>query len=317
MSGKANGSITYSIIIPVYNSERSLRELHERLTKVMKEIKKNYEIIFVDDASDDSSWECLKKISKNDQNIKIYQLSKNFGQTNTIMCGLNVSQGQFCITMDDDLQHDPIEIIKLINGINETDNDVIYGNFKGKKQSIMKNLASWFNGKIAKILLKTKNDIYLSPFRIIKRQIVDETIKYKGPFPDIDGLILRTTDYYDQVEVAHSIRKYGSSNYTLKKMFLLWLNTFTNFSVVPLRIAAISGGIFTLFAIAIVIYYFVRKVIDPNYLLQGWLSTIVFVVFIGGFVLLSLGIIGEYIGRIFILLNQAPQYIIHKRNKKQ
>lgn len=297
---------TISIVIPVYNSKKTIGTLVEQLQSILNG-KYKFDIILINDGSQDRSFDALKDISITYDNIKVLDLSRNFGQHNAIMAGFNYANGDYVVTMDDDLQHPPEEILKLIKEIEN--HDVVYGYYKIKKHSAFKNFGSNFNNLTTNILLNKPKKLKFTSFRILKSYVVNELIKYIGPDPYIDGLIIRVTQNIGTVIIDHHDRSIGKSNYTLKKLVGLWLNGFLNFSVVPLRLFTYTGFIFAstgfLFALIIVI-----KKLFFNTQILGWASLMIAILIFSGIQLLSIGMVGEYIGRIFMTENQTPQYVV-------
>ena len=300
--------IDISIVIPVYNSSGNLIELSFQIDSRLKPF--NYELIFINDASSDNSWDIITDITYKNPNVIGVNLRKNCGQDNTILAGLRQSSGEIVIIMDDDLQHSPADIVKLYCACKEGF-DVCYANFKTKKQSLLKNAGSGFNGFLARILMSKPKNIYLSPFKAIRREIADEIIKYESPYTYIDGIILDITSNLTQVDVEHFSRKSGKSNYTLKKSASVLFRLFTGFSIVPLRIATYLGIAFTFLGLALVAKYLYDYFIVKNYI-EGWTTLVILIIFFGGLVLTTLGLIGEYLGRTFLSINKKPQYTIKK-----
>ena len=299
--------ISLSIVIPVYNSEDCIYEFHRILKHALKSY--SYEIIFVDDQSTDSSWNNIVKISKGDDNVKGINLRKNSGQDNAIMAGLRHSRGEYVVIMDDDLQHSPYDIEKLYNACREGDHDICFANFKSINQKLWKNIGSWFNGKIAEILIAKPKNIYLSPFKIIKKEIVDELVLYDGKYPYIDGLILTITDNITQTTLTHHKRYRGKGNYNLIRSIKVFMKLMTSFSVIPLRIASFTGFIIAALGFLIGCIY-IFKYFTTDFIPEGWTTLVIINLFLGGSILLSLGIIGEYIGRSYLKLNRKQQYTI-------
>ena len=302
--------VQVSVVIPVYNSEDCLDELARRLTDFLDNSGKTYEIVLVNDCSPDNSWEKITELSEIYDKLKGINLRKNFGQDSAIMAGLNYSSGESVIIMDDDLQHDPAGIPSLLSGL-EKGYDVCYARFRSKKQSWFKNFGSWFNDKVANVILKKPKEIYLSPYKAIKREVVDEIVKYDGPYPYVDGLLFRVTRNITQVTVEHHERYAGKGNYNLRKSISVWLKLTTNFSVLPLRIATfwgfISSGMGFILALLFIILHFIG-IQSP----VGWASLIVSLLFLGGIQLVTIGIIGEYVGRLFLHHSKEPQFVVNK-----
>ena len=303
-----------SIVIPVYNCEDILDELINQITSEIKKkinLYKNYEIILVNDKSTDNSWRKIKEIAANKKNVMGINLSKNFGQHNALMAGIKSSRGDFLITMDDDLQHSPSYIIDIINKLNEGF-DVCYTKYQNNKYSFLKKLGSTINDRVANIVLDKPKNIYLSSFRGVRRNVINELKKFNGPYVYLDGIILNITNNIGSINVKHKRRLKGNSGYSFKKLFSLWLKVFTNSSIFPLRVASVTGFIITIISLFFAILLIIFKIKNPE-IPQGWTSIATFIFFFSGVQLLALGIIGEYIGRIFINLNQKPQYIIQEQ----
>ena len=300
--------LSISIVIPVYNSEDCLNELSLRLNDVLDRIGKDYEIILVNDSSQDNSWREIVKLCEKYIRIKGISLRKNFGVDNALMAGINYARGEIIILMDDDLQHDPADIPYLLNGL-ERGNDVCYGKFFSMKQSRFKKLGSWVNDKFANIIFDKPKYLYLSGYKAIKREIIDEIIKYDGPYPYIDGLVLRVTRNITQEDLHHNKRYAGKGNYNLKKSIKIWLKMATSFSVLPLRFATFLGFMSSsmgfMLSILLFFQYFIGEKAPP-----GWFTLVMVIIFLGGIQLITIGIIGEYIGRSFLHLNKNPQFVV-------
>ena len=300
-----------SIVIPVYNGEKSIAKL---VNLLINDLSKDYklEIVLVNDCSpDNSESECLKAFESHKKIVKFFSLSKNVGEHNTVMAGLNNVTGDFAVIMDDDFQNPVSEVVKLIEHAIDSQSDVVYTYYEKKEHSLFRNLGSKFNGKVATLLLNKPADLYLSSFKIINRFLINEIIKYDLPFPYIDGLILRTTSNISKIKVTHSKREEGKSNYTLRKLVSLWLNMFTNFSILPLRVSMIIGFIFSVFGFGYGLFSVIEKLINPN-LPMGYTTIIVLVSVFSGVQLIAIGMVGEYLGRMFMSQNKQPQYSIRK-----
>jgi glycosyltransferase involved in cell wall biosynthesis len=301
-----------SIVIPVYNGEQSIGRLTDELVSVLKELY-DLEIVLVNDNSPDNSENVCEGLFKKYPGIVcFFSLAKNVGEHNAVMAGLNQATGDYMVIMDDDFQNPITEVVKLVNYATQNDCDVTYTYYRKKKHSFFRNLGSHFNDKVANVMLKKPKNLYLSSFKALNRFIVDEIKKYDLPYPYIDGLILRTTDKIAKVEVEHRERAIGRSGYTFTKLVRLWLNMFTSFSILPLRVSAIMGMIFSLLGLALGVFTVIEKLANPD-LPIGYAATIVVISIFAGIQLLSLGMIGEYVGRIFMSFNKKPQYTIRKR----
>lgn len=298
--------IYLSIVIPVYESMYTLEELYLRLTKSCVQLSKPYEIIFIDDGSSDNSWNVLSKIYEQDKYVRIFRFSRNFGQHNSIMCGLIKSHGKFIITLDDDLQNPPEEIHKLLPKINEG-YDVVYGEYISKRHAFFRNVGSNLVQFVYQKVFQVKGN--LTSFRIIRDDIAHKICSYKRNYTFIDGLLAWQTKNIGYVIVRHDTRKSGKSNYNLAKLFILTLNMVTNFSIFPLQLSSIVGIIFSFIGLLLTIFYLLKKIFF-GIPVTGFTSIMIAILIFSGVQLLTIGLIGEYIGRIHLNINQKPQYII-------
>ncbi len=304
-------STNLSILIPVYNSEKTIGKLVDGLINNLGPLFK-LEIILINDHSVDRSEEaCISLFEKHRETVKFYSLSKNVGEHSAVMAGLNKATGDYAVIMDDDFQNPVSEVVKLVNTALDNDYDVVYSCYEKKRHNFFRNMGSWLNDKAANLMLKKPKGLYLSSFKVLNKFLVNEIIKYRSPFPYIDGLILQITNKIGTVKVEHQERKEGSSGYTLKKLVSLWLNMFTNFSILPLRISIIFGVIFAFFGLVLGVKTVIEKFLDPD-IPVGFASLLVSVSIFGGIQLIMIGMVGEYIGRIFLSLNKKPQYTIRK-----
>lgn len=303
--------IKISIVIPVYNAQLTISKLVNQLISEMP-ADYNLEIVLVNDYSADNSHsECLKLFNDHKSRVKYLSLARNFGEHNAVMAGLNKAMGEQIIIMDDDFQNPVEEVIKLIEFSVANDFDVVYTWYDEKKHNMWRNFGSRMNNYMATVLLKKPKDLYLSSFKCLNRFLVDEIIKYDLPYPYIDGLILRSTSNIGTIQVKHENRQEGKSGYTLLKLIKLWSNMFTSFSVIPLRVSIFVGLFFALTGFLFGIYSIIEHFIVPD-LPAGFSLTITAIFVFAGIQLISLGMIGEYIGRIFISQNKQPQYTIKK-----
>tara|TARA_B100000900_G_scaffold141958_1_gene120314 strand:+ start:9567 stop:10490 length:924 start_codon:yes stop_codon:yes gene_type:complete len=304
--------IKISIIIPVFNSEKTIEPLVKSLINKFDD-KYEIEIILINDFSTDNSEEiCIELYNSFSDKIKLYSLGKNFGEHNAVMAGFNHTSGDWIIVMDDDFQNPVEEVEKLIQFSISNTYDVVYTYYEDKKHSLLRNCGSAINNLLANYMLKKPKDLYLSSFKSIHKNIVIEVIKYQLPYPYIDGLILRATNNIGKILALHKSREQGKSGYTTNKLISLWLNMFTNFSVLPLRISTILGFILSLFGFSFGIFTILEKLNHPN-IPQGYASLITLITIMFGVQLIAVGLIGEYIGRMFISVNKQPQYYISKR----
>ena len=300
-----------SIIIPVYGSELVLPELVSQIHAVLtqlEEIRESYEIIFVCDCSPDHSWQVIQTLSAKYPQVRGILLRMNAGQHNALMAGFAKAQGEIIVTMDDDLQHSPADIPKLLQEISQG-YDVVYARFKNRQHAFWKVAGSRLNNLVASLLLQKPKDLYLSPFRAMKATILDDILRYCGPFVYVDGLILSVTRNISSVDVDHYERYAGDSGYSLRKSISLWLKMATGFSVVPLRLTSLLGMFFSCVGFFFAILFIIQK-FTINLIPIGWTSLIVTILIIGGAQLLALGMLGEYLGKLLLTINSRPQYVL-------
>lgn len=303
----------FSVVIPIYNSEKTLVELTERLTRFFLNISEEYEIILVDDYSVDNSWQILKSIHKKNASVKIIRLQKNFGQHNAILCGLNYVKGDYIIIMDDDLQHPPEEIPKLISKIQEG-YLVVYGRYNIKKHGLIENFFSKQFQKFIHRILDIPSTVFISSFAIITSSVVKNMINIKSSYIFLPALVRTSvsTNKIANVEVFHNPRKIGKSNYNILKYLNLSLNLIINYSVLPLSIIGFFGIIISIMSFFYGGYILMRFIFDPNFGLMGWTSTMIVLTFLGGIILFSIAIIGEYLRRILKEVSYGQQYVIEE-----
>ncbi len=300
-----------SIVIPVYNGALSIDRLVDELIARISPVF-NIEIVLVNDCSPDNSEEvCIGITKKHPEYVSFYSLAMNVGEHNTVMAGLNKATGDYAVIIDDDFQNPVSEVIKLTDYMINSNYDVVYTYYEEKKHSIFRNLGSQFNDKVANVMLKKPKDLYMSSFKIINRFLINEVIKYDLPYPYIDGLILRRTSNIGKIKVSHTERQLGKSNYTLRKLISLWMNMFTNFSILPLRISIVLGFIFSFIGFLISIDAIIEKIFNPH-LPQGYTFIVIIISFYAGIQLIAIGMVGEYLGRLFMAHNKKPQYSIRK-----
>ena len=303
-------AIHLSIVIPVFRGAKTIGPLVRALADCLGHLFQ-LEIVLVNDGSPDNSAEVCRSLARKYSFVKFLNLSRNFSEHNAVMAGLNYCQGDYVVIMDDDFQNPPAEVAKLVDEI-QKGYDVVFTYYAAKKHHVLRNLGSRINDWCAVLLLDKPPDLYLSSFKIISRFVVNELIKYDGPYPYIDGLVLRFTRNYSRVLVAHDPRREGRSGYTLRKLISLYLNMFTNFSILPLRLASCAGLASSVLGLILACYFVIERLYDPS-IPAGWASMIVSLFIIGGIQLFSLGMIGEYLGRLFLKDNGRPQYVIREK----
>lgn len=295
-----------SFVIPCYGSEKTISNVIDGIVDVVG--KNPYEIICVNDCSPDGVYSVLEGIAKKNKNLKVVNLSKNFGQHCALMAGYNQVTGDIVISLDDDGQTDPKDCFKLIDALN-AGADVAYARYVEKKESPFRLFGSWTAKKMGQLLCSIPKNLDLNSYYACKRFVIDEVIRYDGAYPYLYGLIFRVTRNAVNVDMPHHERDSGRSGYSLAKLVSLWMNGFTAFSVKPLRLATIMGCVVAAAGFLYAIYTIVRKFLNPSAPL-GYASLMCVLLFIGGMVMLMLGLIGEYIGRAYICLNKSPQYVI-------
>ena len=303
-----------SLIIPTYKGAKTLSKLVDELLLTFKDHK--VEIIIVNDSSPDSTHIDSKILLKKYPNkITYLKLSKNFGEHSATMAGLRHSEGGLVVIMDDDFQNPPDEALKLVLYSLKNDHDVVFTKYKIKNDSLIRNIMSKIANVSAQVILKKPKNIYFSSFKSIKRNIVDEIIKYEGPFPYIDGLILSITNNIGSCDVIHDERKFGKSGYNLGKLFKHYSNLSINFSTIPIHLFSILGFAITIISFMLIIGIVIEKLTNPTVPL-GYSTLIACIIFFSGVQLLFLGLIGEYIGKILKNVNKEKQYNISFLQKK-
>lgn len=305
-----------SFVIPCYRSRNSIGKVVAEIDEKLKTMPEyTYEIILVNDCSPDDTWEVLRALCEEKTEgrgvRKAISLARNFGQHSALMAGLRASVGDYVVCLDDDGQTPADEVDKLIAKLEEGF-DAVYAKYEHKRHSIFRNLGSKVNELMTRAMLNKPKELYVSSYFAVKRFVVEDMIRYRNPYPYVIGLVLRSTKSITNVVVSHRQREEGSSGYTLKKLLGLWFNGFTAFSVKPLRIATALGGSAACLGILYGIYTVIKKLVNPN-VPVGFSSLMAAVVFFGGMIMLMLGLIGEYIGRIYISLNDSPQYVIREK----
>ncbi len=298
-----------SFVIPCYRSEKTLESVVNEITDTMLTMDEyEYEIILVNDCSPDNTFGVIQQLCAKNNKITGVSHAKNFGQHAALMAGFSFVTGDVVVCLDDDGQTPANEVGKLLDKIKEG-YDVVYAEYEHKQHSGFRNWGSHVNKIMTEVMLNKPKELYISSYFAARRFVVDEMLNYKGAYPYVIGLVLRTTRRICNVPVNHRERMEGSSGYTIKKLLALWMNGFTSFSILPLRIASYGGSFIACIGFIYAIYVVVVKLLHPEQML-GWSSTISVILILGGLILLVLGLIGEYVGRIFISINNSPQYVI-------
>lgn len=301
-----------SFIVPCYRSENTIQLVVDEIECKMSDLAQYiYEVILIDDCSPDNTFQTIKMLCKSKNYIKGICLSKNFGQHAALMVGMHYSDGDYIVCIDDDGQTPTEEVEKLINKL-EQGYDAVYASYKHKQHAILRKFVSWVNGRMACIILGKPKDLFISGYFGIQKFLADEIIRYKNSYPNINGLVLRATKNIINVEVNPRKQKEDIPGSSIKKIFAIWSNGFISFSINPLRISTGIGGICAVGGFVYGLYTIINRVLNPN-IPVGFSSGMSAIVFFGGMIMLTLGLLGEYIGRIYISLNNSPQYVIKER----
>lgn len=299
-----------SVVIPVYNGEQTVGLVVEDILKTLDDVL--LEIVLVNDGSPDGSERvCEELMAKHAPRVKYVELSRNFTEHNAVMAGLQHTSGEYVVEMDDDCQNPAPEVRLMLDEIRKGF-DVVYSYFEKKRHPFLRNLGSWFNDRVATIMLKKPRDLYLSSFKVMNRFLVNELCRCSNPYPYIDGLIFQITTRIGKVKVEHKERERGRSNYTVGKLVGLWLNMFINFSILPLRLATYAGFVMAACGLALGVFSVVERILKPD-LPTGFASLIVSILLIGGIQCFLLGMLGEYLGRLFLSVNRKPQFVVRRK----
>ncbi len=294
-----------SIVVPVYRGADTIGDLVQALAELRPE--GGMEVILVNDGSPDNSAEvCQDLVRAAKLPITYIEHMRNFGEHNAVMTGLRQAAGRFVITMDDDLQNPPDEVIKLYDHARLGGWDVVYTRYASKRHAAWRNIGSQFANRFADIVLDKPKGLYLSSFRCMSALTVQSVTRYVGPYPYIDGLIMQVTQKIDSIEVLHLPRRQGHSNYTLKRLVLLWLNLATSFSLAPLRLATLLGAAMAVLGMVGAVAT-VTEALTSREIPSGWASTMTVILLLSGVQSMILGILGEYVGRTFLSANGKPQ----------
>jgi len=298
-----------SLVIPVYNGSRTIGPLVEQTAKIFGST--SFEIVLVNDGSeDDSEKVCAQLAEKFPQNVTFVHLSRNFGEHSAVLAGFTQTRGHYVAVLDDDGQNPPEEVVRMLDELKRKKYDVVYGHYIEKKHSWFRNLGSRFNDRIATLMLHKPKDLYLSSFKVMNRFLVNEIIKYRGPYPYTDGLIYRVTRNIGQIPVEHRVSQSGPSRYTLRGLVRLWLNMFLNFSIKPLRVSVYVGLLASVLSLFSLVAILVDKLWITKNVTLGIPTVLGSVVFFSGIQLMILGLVGEYLGRLYLDQTGTPQYVV-------
>lgn len=302
-----------SIVIGLYNSEKTIEAVLKEIEGAFcKTDKYSYEVILVDDFSPDGVYALVKEIAKKEKNIKVIHLSKNAGQTNAVMEGYRYASGDFIVEMDDDLQMPADEILHMLSVLEKGNYDVIFAKYPQQKESAFRRFGSKINNKMTEIMIGKPQDIRINSFFVMRSFVKDEVIKYSNNYPYLYGLIFAVTKNVANVSVEHRERTNGRSNYTFKKLFGLWLNGFLNFSIKPLRLSIQLGFLITMISFVISVILLIQRLTGPTQAM-GWTSIMITIIFFSGVQLMSIGLLGEYIGRLYISASGLPRSVVREK----
>lgn len=304
-----------SFVIPCYRSEKTILTVVDEIEQTMQQRKQfDYEIILVNDGSPDHVWDVIAELTKKDSQILGINLAKNFGQHSALMAGYNHCTGDYVVSLDDDGQTPACEVFSLIDEL-EKGYDVVYASYPETHQNFIRRCGSAFAKKMSDYMFDIKDDRKGSSYFVCRRFVIEEIVKYKHSYPYISGLVLRTTRNIGVVSVEHRDRLLGKSGYSFKALISLWLNGFTAFSVKPLELGVYIGFGMAFLGFIYAIYTIIRRLFIST-VVEGWSSLIAVTLIVGGIIMIMLGLIGEYIGRIYICINNSPQYVVKETCKQ-
>ena len=300
----------FSFVIPCYRSEKTITTVVAEIKSEMaaKRPGDDYEIVLVNDCSPDNVWSVIEGLANTEKNVIGINLAKNFGQHSALMAGYGKCSGEYVVSLDDDGQAPLDSLNDLITKLEEG-YDVVYAYYREVKQNLFRRFGSWMAGKMGEMMLDPPKDMKGSSFYIARNFVIREMCKYNNPYPYLVGLVLRVTRKIAWVETNHRSRLEGTSGYSFARLLGLWLNGFTAFSVKPLRASTLLGFFFAFLGFAFSIFVIVRRLLGIT-TVDGWSTIIALILIIGGCILMMLGLIGEYIGRIYICINDSPPYVI-------
>lgn len=301
-----------SFIIPCYRSYNTIGHVVAEIEIAMEKMaeKYEYEIILINDCSPDNTMDAIRKLCESKAYVKGIDFAKNFGQHSALMAGLRMAEGEYVVCLDDDGQTPADEAGKLLDKLEEG-YDAVYARYEHKQHSSFRNMGSKMNELMTRIMLGKPKELYVSSYFAVKDFVVRDMVRYENSYPYVIGLVLRATKNITNVVVNHREREEGVSGYTMKKLLGLWFNGFTAFSVIPLRVATCLGGASAGIGFIYGIYTIVKRLLNPD-VPMGFSALMAALVFFGGMIMIMLGLIGEYIGRIYISMNNSPQYVIRE-----
>jgi undecaprenyl-phosphate 4-deoxy-4-formamido-L-arabinose transferase len=298
----------FTIVIPLYRSESSIPDLIKRLENLS--IVESWNVVFVDDGSPDNTYQAIKNILQNSPlNAILVRHTRNYGEHNAVLTGYRHASGEYILNLDDDLQNPPEEALRMLQYARDNNFDVVYGNYRSKKHANWRNIGSLFANNTAKFLLDINGTEYLSSFRCVSFHIAKNIADYKGPYVYIDGILSQLTSSISSLDVQHDERFIGESSYNMRRLIRLWLVILTGFSLMPLRITILIGISSALLGASGLGYALISSIFEKNQT-PGWTSLISSILFFGGIQCLLLGVVGEYIGRIYLAISGKPQSLV-------
>jgi glycosyltransferase involved in cell wall biosynthesis len=298
-----------SIVVPLYNAAATLPALHEEISAL--EVPGGHELILVNDGSRDETEAVALKLTRESRlPTRFLSLSRNFGEHNAVLAGLRAVSGRYVVTMDDDLQNPPAEALKLLAVAEAEKRDVVFGIYERKEHAWWRNAGSWLTNRIADFVVDKPRKLYLCSFRCLSRFVVDEITKSRTPYPYVDGLIFQVTQNVGTVRVRHVERAQGSSGYNFRKLVRLWISMLVNVSVLPLRLMTLAGMITSVLGFLAVIEVLLEHLFHKTP--TGWSSLMAAILVLSGAQLLLLGILGEYVGRIYLGISEKPQSVVRE-----
>ncbi|MCP9772347.1 glycosyltransferase [Synechococcus sp. Tobar12-5m-g] len=304
----ASEALDLSLVIPLYRSEGSVDALVERLERLDPLCR--WEVVFVDDGSpDDTVARLRRRLQGSSLRGQLIRHGRNFGEHQAVLTGYRHARGAYILNLDDDLQNPPEEGMRLWRSAIERGLDVVYGDYRDKRHAGWRNLGSAFANGTAHWLLDLPGQFYLSSFRCVSAEVAQQAALYRGPYPYIDGLLSQYTRAIGSLQVRHEVRRIGESGYNLRRLIRLWLNIFTSFSIMPLRLASLLGLVIAAAGLVSILVLVIQTMVY-GIRVEGWLSIISTILLFGGLQSLLIGVMGEYLGRIFLTVSGKPQSFV-------
>lgn len=298
-----------SFVIPCYRSENTISIVVDEIKSEMsKRPNDTYEVIMINDSSPDNVWDVIQTLVRTNDNFIGINLAKNFGQHSALMAGYGKCTGDYVLSLDDDGQAPLDSLGDMISKLEEG-YDVVYAYYNEIKQNVFRRFGTWMAQKMGEIMLESPKELKGSSFYIARKYIIDEMVKYKNSYPYLSGLVLRTTRNVTCIPTNHRARLQGTSGYSFRSLLSLWMNGFTAFSVKPLELSTVLGFLFAFAGFIFAIVTIIRRIVGITQV-EGWSTVVALMLIMGGIIMIMLGLIGEYIGRIYISINNSPQYVI-------